>query len=328
MRSAFVTGGTGFVGGHLVRALVAGGWHVTVAHRSTSSRRDLAGLDVEYVTADVTDAQAVVRGMPERPDVVFHLAANVGFWRARNTEQTNVNVTGTRHVVQAALEKKAACLVHVSSVAAWGPGDGDVIDEHSPIRTAQHWINYARSKWLSELEIDAGVARGLHAVIVNPSHIMGPGDRKNWGRLFGLARHARIVAAPAATAPWCHVQDVVRSLIAAAERGSSGQRYLLGGPDVSYHEVLRLVRARVGRAPPARVAGWALRAAAQLARATSLVTRGEPRLTPELASIWCTTFRIDDVRARRELGHTCRPFEDTVDDTFRWFLTKSHHAVP
>ena len=87
MPHAFVTGGTGFVGGHLVRALVAAGWHVTVARRPTSSRRSLAGLDVEYVTADVTDAQAVLRSMPERPDVVYHLAANVGFWLGRNTEQ-------------------------------------------------------------------------------------------------------------------------------------------------------------------------------------------------------------------------------------------------
>ncbi|HEU5073184.1 MAG TPA: NAD-dependent epimerase/dehydratase family protein [Polyangiaceae bacterium] len=328
MPRAFVTGGTGFVGGHLVRALVARGWHVTVAHRPTSSRRGLAGLDIDYVTADVTDRAAVQRGMPDRPAVVFHLAANVGFWRGRNAEQTRVNVTGTRHVVDTALQKNAERFVHVSSVAAWGPKDGDVLDESCPIRTSQHWINYARSKWQSELEVDRGVARGLHAVIVNPSHIMGPGDHKNWGRLFGLARHARVVAAPTATAPWCHVADVVHSLIAAAERGSSGQRYLLGGPEVSYHEVLRLVRARMRRAPPLRVAGWVLRAAAHGTRVTSFVARREPRLTPELASIWSTTFRIDDRRAQRELGHGCRPFEAAVDDTFRWVTTQSLDVAP
>lgn len=328
MPRAFVTGGTGFVGGHLVRALVAAGWHVTVARRPTSSSRSLAGLDVEYVIADVTNAQAVLRSIPERPDVVYHLAANVGFWRGRNTEQTEVNVTGTRHVVQAALQQRAARFVHVSSVAAWGPQDGDIIDEDRPVRTAQHWINYARSKWLSELEVDKGVARGLHAVIVNPSHIMGPGDHKNWGRLFGMARRARYVAAPAATAPWCHVADVVRSLLAAADGGGSGRRYLLGGPDVSYHEVLRLVRERVGRAPPARVPGWALRAAACLAGTKGLLTRSEPRLTPELASIWSTTFHIDDSRARRELGHACRPFADTVDDTYHWVLAEWSGVAP
>lgn len=319
-RRAFVTGGTGFVGAHLVRALVGGGWRVTVTHRPTSSLGALSGLEVDNVTADVTDLGSVEGAMPDRPDVVFHLAANVGFSPRRNAEQLHVNVTGTRHVVQAALLRGARRFVHVSSVAAWGPADGDVIDESSPIRTSQHWINYARSKWLSELEVDAGVARGLDAVIVNPTHIMGPGDRKNWGRLFALARRARVLAAPEATAPWCHAADVVRSLIAAAERGGTGRRYLLGGPEVSYYEVLRLVRARVGRPAPARVAGWVLRSTARLGHLASLVSGREASLTPELASIWSTSFRIDDGRARRELGHTSRPFEETVEDTFRWLL--------
>ena len=327
MPHAFVTGATGFVGGHLVRALVAGGWRVTAAVRPTSSRRALRGLDIDTVVADITNPQAVEDGMPERPDVVFHLAANVGFWRGRNAEQTRVNIAGTRHVVEAALKRRAARFVHVSSVAAWGPQEGDVIDESSPIRTTQHWINYSRTKWLSELEVDQGVERGLHAVIVNPSHIMGPGDTKNWGRLFGLAKRARTLAAPTATAPWCHVADVVRSLLAAAERGNQGQRYLLGGPGVSYHEVLRLIRARVGREPPAQVSGRALRAAAQLARLWSFLARREPSLTPELASIWSTTFQVNDQRARRELGYDSRPFEGTVDDTFRWVAAREGAAA-
>lgn len=322
MPRAFVTGGTGFVGAHLVRELVARGWRVTVGVRPTSSRQALSGLDIDCVVADITNPQAVEAGMPKRPDVVFHLAASVGFWRGRNAEQTRVNVAGTRHVVHAALKRRAARFVHVSSVAAWGPQQGDSIDESSPIRTAQHWINYSRTKWLSELEVDQGVGRGLDAVIVNPSHIMGPGDAKNWGRLFGLAKRARTLAAPKATAPWCHVADVVRSLIAAAEHGNAGQRYLLGGPEVSYHEVLRLIRERVGREPPAHVAGWALRAAAHLAHARGFLTRREPSLTPELASIWSTTFHVNDQRARRELGYDSRPFEATVDDTFRWVAAR------
>lgn len=317
MPHAFVTGCTGFVGAHLVRALVTQGWNVTVAHRPTSSLSGLTGLDLAYVVADITDQSAVLRSMPDSPDVVFHLAAHVGFCRARNAEQTRTNVNGTRHVVRAALAKRAARFVHVSSVAAWGPRDGDVIHERAAVRASGHWINYSRTKWLSELEVDEGVARGLHAAIVNPSHIMGPGDRRNWGRLFATAKRARVVAAPNAIAPWCHVSDVVSSLLAAAEQGRRGQRYLLGGPNVSYYEVLRLIRERVGRAAPARVPGWLLRTTAQLARATSFVKGDEPSLTPELASIWSTTFHIDDQRARSELGHRCRPFEATLDDTFR-----------
>lgn len=317
-RHAWVTGGSGFVGQNLVLALIARGWRVTIAHRASSNLEGLKGTGASLVVADVTDAEAVLRAMPERPDTVFHLAANLSFWRRDARAQTEVNVNGTRHVVQAALTRGAQRFVHLSSVAVWGPTDGQVVNEQSKINEGQHWVNYSRTKWLAETEVDAGVERGLNAVILNPSHILGPRDRRNWARLFLSARDQALLGAPDARAPWCHVRDVVAALIETTERGARGQRYLLGGVQASYHEVLGLICRRLGRRPPAQVPGWVMQLGALLSGGASRVTGRPPSLTPELAHVWSTSFRIDDARARRELGYQSSPLGALVGDTYDW----------
>lgn len=317
-RTAWLTGGTGFVGQNLVRALVARGWQVTVSHRASSNLEGVNDTGAALVVADVTDAKAVLRAMPERPDAVFHLAANLSFSRREADQQTAVNVAGTRHVVEAALARQARRFVHLSSVAAWGPADGDTVNEHSSINEAQHWVNYSRTKWLAETEVDAGVARGLDAVILNPSHILGPRDRHNWARLFLTARDQRFIGAPETSAPWCHVRDVVEALVRATECGASGQRYLLGGAQASYREVLALICQKLGRPPPMRLPPWSLRLGAAVASGASRLTGRPPSLTPELAHVWSTSFSIDDTSARRQLGYQSSSLHVAVTDTYEW----------
>ena len=188
MPSAFVTGGTGFVGLNLIQLLRAQHWDVTACHRQSSNLELIRRFSPRLVVADVVDRQQLLAAMPERPDAVFHLAASVNFWRPKNDEQTRINVEGTRNAVEAALERKARRFIHMSSVAAWGPADGDVIDETSPSRAPGHPVNYFRTKWLSEQEVLRGIERGLEAVFINPANILGPYDPNTWSRTHGNSR--------------------------------------------------------------------------------------------------------------------------------------------
>ena len=165
MPHAFVTGGTGFVGSNLVRLLLERGWEVTVMHRRSSDSTAWKGLGVRLACADVTDEHAVHMALPNAVDVVFHLAASVSFSKRNDAEQTLVNVNGTRHVVRAALAKGTKRFVQTSSVAAYGPRDGDSLLETSPSRAQNHWINYMRTKWLAEREVERGIELDRKSVV-------------------------------------------------------------------------------------------------------------------------------------------------------------------
>ncbi len=323
MPHAFVTGGTGFVGSNLVRLLLERGWEVTVMHRRSSDSTAWKGLGVRLACADVTDEHAVHMALPHAVDVVFHLAASVSFSKRNDAEQTLVNVTGTRHVVRAALAKGAKRFVQTSSVAAYGPRDGDSLIETSPSRARNHWINYMRTKWLAEREVERGIELGLDAVFVNPCHILGPGDARNWGRTFLLAQEGNLPVTPPGAAPWCHVSDVVDAHVAAAERGRTGERYLLAGVQASYRDLFASICERLGRPLPPVVPAWVLRTAARAQALLYPRIGKEPTVSPELAHVLCANFRVSSAKAERELGYRSHDFDTMIHDTFEWLRSRS-----
>ena len=155
MTTAFVTGATGFVGVNLVDRLVRDGWEVTALHRASSDLTYLQRFAPGLAVGDVVEADSVLAAMPKDVDAVFHVAASTNFWAVNNSEQTRINVAGTRNVVRAALERGAKRFVHTSSIAAYAPESGTVLREDTPSRAADHWINYFRTKWLAEQEVRA-----------------------------------------------------------------------------------------------------------------------------------------------------------------------------
>jgi nucleoside-diphosphate-sugar epimerase len=316
--TAFVTGGTGFIGGTLVELLAADGWRVTVLHRPTSDTNRLAKLGVSLAEGSVTDAAAVERAMPEGVDTVFHVAASLSFAAAGDAEQTRTNIGGTRNVVKTALAKHAHRLVHTSSVAAYGLHDGPII-ETTRSNASASGINYFVSKALAEAEVRKGIDAGLDAVIINPGNVMGPGDTDAWARLVRLVHAGKVPAVGGGGGSFCHVREVARAHIAASEKGRSGENYLLGGADATYLELMQVTqRIPGGKAPRRAMPPAVMKAAGYLLPLVAKLTGGPADLTPAMARIMSSGVYIDCAKAIAELGYETVPLDEILADTCSW----------
>lgn len=320
MPTAFVTGGTGFVGTNLVIELRRRGWDVTAVHRVSSELKYLRPTGASLVVGDATDRASLALAMPEAVDAVFHVAANTSLWRGGDAAQTRTNVDGTRNLVEVALAKRARRFVHTSSVAAYGRHDGVLAAEQTPSNAAGMWINYCRTKWLAEEEVRAGVAKGLDAVIVNPANILGPYDFGGWSRMFVLLQQNRLPGVPPGSGPWCHVRDVVAGHLAAYERGRRGENYILAGPDCSYRDVMVQVSQLLGRKPPRAIPALIMKIVGRVGQLKSAFTKRAPDVTPEIALMLSSTFRFSSAKAERELGYRIGDVAEMIKDTHAWLV--------
>lgn len=317
--TAFVTGASGFVGANLVRELAGNGWQVTALVRESSPREDIEALDVELCVGDLTRDGSVQAAMPPRVDCVFHVAASTNVWSKHNALQTAVNVTGTQNVVRAALNRQAGRLVHTSSFIVWGFQDGTV-SERSPRVENADWINYVRTKHAAERIVAEAVAsEGLDAVVMNPAHILGPGDRHNWSRMIRLVDQEKLPGVPPGGGAFADVREVARAHVEAFHRGRRGERYLLGGEDVPFIDVVRMTGDILGKKVPRHASpGWLLRAAARVQQLKSALDGREPDLTPESAAMITRHLRCDSGKAQRELGYRFTPVRGLLEDTIAW----------
>ncbi|HEX5077781.1 MAG TPA: SDR family oxidoreductase [Geminicoccaceae bacterium] len=321
-RTAFVTGGTGFLGLNLVEQLVAQGWQVTALHRPTSDTRLLRQFPVRLVEGDILDPASPRRAVPAGVDAVFHVAADISMWSGHADRQTRINVEGTRHVVAAALDAGAGRLVHTSTWNTYGLGQGE-ISEELPQRGGETGANYDRSKLLAEQEVRAGAARGLDAVIVNPSHIMGRYDRKGWARLLVMARERWMPGVPPGAGTFCHAEEVAKAHIAAAERGRRGANYLMSGADASFVELFAVINEVTGSRVPLRPLPAALfRVPARLAGAWGSLSGREPAMTPQGVENALRRARVVSRRAEQELGYRPAPLRAMVEDSWRWLCAE------
>ncbi len=321
-RTAFVTGGTGFVGTNLVEELVSSGWDVTALHRPAARTGALVRLGVRRVEGDVTDLGSLRRAMPEGVDAVFHVAACLTFWGPRHREQERVNVEGTANVARVARERRARRLVHTSSIAAFGE-HGGVVTEDTPSNAERARLNYFRTKRRGELEVRRAIDAGLEAVILNPANVVGPHDRTGWSRIFLLVERRKLPFHYPGRASFCHSREVARAHVAAALRGRSGANYLLGGADATYADLVREVAALVGRPPPRHTApAWVVETLAAISVLPSYVTRREPPVTPEGAYLVCHDQLCSSDRAVRELAYRPMPLRAMLEDAYRWLVAE------
>ena len=318
-QTAFVTGATGFVGSHVARELHRQGWDVHVLARPTSSLEDISDVPVIPHTGDVVNAASVAAAIPRGVDAVFHVAASTNLWSKKNEKQSRVNLDGTRNLLEAAAAAGAGRFVHTSSFVAWGLLDA-VFTEDSPRTDRSDWINYVRTKHLSEQMVcDAAASGRVDAVILNPGNVLGPGDRHNWSRLFRMVSEHSLPGAPPGGGNFCDVREVARAHVQACNSGGTGQRYLLGGEFASYLEVIALAGELLNAPVPRKaLPAWAMRAVARLKSSIAGVTGREPDITPEAAAITVHRIRCESGKAERELGYRAMPLRDMVRDTVDW----------
>jgi dihydroflavonol-4-reductase len=319
MPRVLVTGGSGFLGGHIVRELRGAGVDVVALARSQASADAVAALGAQPVRGDVSDQQSLQAALRETTDAVFHVAADTNSWHAHNAQQTRTNVGGTRNVIAAARAAGVKRLVHTSSVSAFGQID-EVLTESMPRRGSLSWINYERNKAETELMVRDACLRGeLDAVVLNPAHILGPGDRHNWARLFMLIDTGKLPGAPPGSGAFADVREVARAHVQAWKVGKSGESYLLGGEHASFLDLIQRIASQLGKPAPQRaMPAVLLRVYARMLDLISRVTRREPQLTPESLSYTCHHLRVDSSKAQHELGYRTTPLAQLIADTCVW----------
>ena len=317
-----VTGAAGHIGANLVRSLLAQGRQVRALVREHTA--GIAGLPVDVVRCDVTDGQACRRALTGA-QIVYHLAARISVgWDPPGPVET-VNLGGTSNVVEACLACGVQRLVHFSSIHAFSadPVDG-VIDESRPLaQNRPQTLIYDRTKAEAERQVVAAVARGLDAVIVNPSSVIGPFDfmPSAMGEALLDLVYGRFPAlVGGAGFDWVDVRDVVASALVAECRGRKGQHYLLSGHWLSFVELAQLWGRVSGAKIPRLVAPmWLARAAAPFAASWARLCRRRPLFTSDSLRVLRNHRQISHACANAELGHNPRPLEETLRDTYQWF---------
>jgi len=252
IKSAFITGSTGFIGLNLVEHLTQSGWDVVALHRPSSRLSHLQKFPVRLVEGSVEDRASLERAMLADVDVVFHVAGDLSQWSDHKNRQWRTNVEGTRNMVETSLAKRSRKFVHTSSVSAYG-FQPEPFDETAP-KLGKGSFNYQHSKAMAEDEVLKGVGQGLDAVILNPTNVIGRHDWGTWSRFIRLAANGQLFRIPPGSACYCDVSAVVRAHVAAAEQGQTGHNYLLGGDVASYADVVQIVGDIVGRPCASRAA--------------------------------------------------------------------------
>ena len=318
-----VTGAGGFVGSAVVRQALAAGYRVRAAVRNSARVGNLGGLDVEIVEADIRDRAAMARALAGMRSLC-HVAADYRLWAPDPSEIVDTNVTGTTVVMEAALQAGVERVVYTSSVATLAPApDQAAADESRPLDADAAIGAYKRSKVAAERVVEAMVkARRLPAVIVNPSTPIGPRDARPTptGRIIVEAARGRIPAFVDTGLNLVHVDDVGAGHIAALERGRIGERYILGGQDVTLATLLADIARLVGRRPPTvRLPRRAVFPFAYVAEAAARVSGREPLLTVDGLRLARHHMFFSSAKAERELGYTARGYGMALGDAVDWF---------
>ena len=320
--TVLLTGASGFVGSAVARRLREEGFQVRVLVRATSPVAHLADLGLEFVTGDLRDAESVRRAMAGVRHL-FHVAADYRLWARNPDELTQTNVAGTRLLMQEAMREGVERVVYTSSVATLAArADGVSADETMPLTEDKAIGVYKRSKVAAERAVEALIAEGLPAVIVNPSTPIGPRDVKPTptGRIIVEAASGRMPAFVDTGLNMVHVDDVAEGHLAAFERGRIGERYVLGGQNATLTEILATVAQVVGRRPPRiRIPRQALMPFAHVTEAVARVTGREPMLTRDGLRMSKNKMFFSSAKAETELGYRARPYREGITDAIEWF---------
>ncbi len=315
MSLVFVTGASGFLGGHLVRELVAAGHTVRALSRSSKSDAVIAALGAAPVRAQLDDVSGL-RTALAGCDAVFHAAADTSMWRANAESQTATNVQGTVSLLEAAQGSSVRAFVHTSSTSSYSHLVTEEISEATQQLADRSWINYERTKLEGERAVRASA---VPWIVFQPSHILGPGDTHNWSRLIRMVDDGSLPGIPPGAGSFADVREIAKAQVRAWELQRYGQVYLVGGQHASFVEFVHQIGAALGkRTPKGALPAWALMAFAQVKNAWSRISGVEPDITPEGAALTSHSLRVTSAKAERELGYVQTPLPALLADTLVW----------
>jgi nucleoside-diphosphate-sugar epimerase len=325
----FVTGATGFIGGKLVGELVRLGHVVRALVRPASTRDGLDGERITTIEGDIGDRDSLVRGMSGCA-AVFHLAAYARNWARDPRTFFELNVEGTRNVLAAARAVGVERVVLTSTMVTFGPTPPGVVgDESMPRTTLRFFTEYEESKTLAEREALEAACDRLPVVVVNPTRVYGPGKLTEGNSvtvmidLYDRGRFPVVLAGGVHVANYAFVDDLVRGHIFAMEKGRVGERYILGGENVSLRQLFDLVDGVTGRRHlrctlPARLAMAYGRLEKKKAEWLGLY----PRITPGWVETFLQDWAYSSAKAERELGYTITPLREGIRLTCEWLYRR------
>ncbi len=319
---AALTGASGHIGASLGRMILGQGRDLRVLARN--DRRAIEGLDVETITGDVLDPDSLIR-LCDGADTVFHLAARISLAGSDGGMVEKVNIEGTRNVIEACLKCGVTRLVHFSSIHAYRSiGPEEVIDETTELALGRDEFPYDRSKAISQKDVLEAVDRGLDAVVLNPTAVLGPHDFKpsRMGETLMNIYRNRYPALVDGGYDWVDARDVAACALAAEKKGRAGEAYLVSGHWRHVCDVSKVVSNLYGRKTPTFATPmWLCVFPAHLVLAVSKITDNDFNFTPYALKTVRSHRLISHEKASRELGYAPRPIEETIRDTIDWFIS-------
>ena len=325
---AFVTGATGFLGSHVARVLADQGASLRLLVRPTSNLKNLQGLNAETATGDLRDAVSLEKAM-SGCDTIFHVAADYRLWVRDPGEMYRSNVEGTRAILEAARKNNVLRVVYTSSVATIGfTRDGRPANEDSPVSLADMIGHYKRSKFMAEqVALEAGRS-GMQVVAVNPTTPVGEQDVKPTptGRIVLDFLKRKFPAYVDTGLNLVDVRECARGHVAALEKGKSGERYILGGEDLTLKQILDKLGQLTGLPSPKVKLPYAFAFAAGVVdeAITGMLLRREPRATVDTVRMGKKKMFASSAKAERELGWKLVPVEDALRRAVEWFRANGY----
>ena len=325
----FLTGATGFVGSHVAHAAAAQGARLRLLTRSTSNLDAIANLPAaDLVTGDLRDPGTYKQAL-QGCDAVLHIAADYRLWVPDPVEMYKSNVDGTRDLLRLAREAGVPRVVYTSSVATMGfKRDGTIVDEQTPVTEAAMIGHYKRSKWLAEQAAIQAANAGQHVMILNPTTPIGPADRKPTptGRIVVDFLKGSFPAYVETGLNLVDVDEIARMHLVALDRGTAGERYILGGENLTLKQILDKMSAISGLPSPTMKVPHAVALAFAFfdETVTGKLRGKEPRATVEAVQMGRKMMWASSAKAERDLGFRVLPVYRALREAMEWFVANGY----
>ena len=324
MATAVITGASGLLGGNLAVELMSGGHTVRATRRGSTKVAHLEAHPIEWVSAELEDPKALEAAF-RGADVVFHCAAAVSIQAKVTPALKSANVDGTRHVLAAVRAAKVPRLVHCSTVGAVGLSeDGRPCTEDAKWNFDAHGMDdgYVTTKHQAEELVHEAVREGLEAVIANPTYMFGPLDsRPSSGAMIVDVALGKVPGITPGSNNFVYVRYVARGMILVWQKGRRGERYILGGENLTYAEIFERIARLAGVKPPSRnIPRFAASLVGWFGDLSERITGKEPLINSVAVRYgYCKTFMFSSEKAKSELGYEVHPIDDAIKDALAWF---------